>query len=426
MDGKSMNRQLRAIGTAGFIILASCHSFALAEDNPPPAADSTDWPSTISRLQQEVYQQPGFARSREQLAIAYNNYGVELGNQGKWDLAVSQLQESLRVDNTNQQAKDNLARIYLNHAYAVFKLHQMQDALEAVDQAIRAKPDFGPAYALKGEIEYGTQKLKEAKASWERSLQLDPSQQEVVERLKQLAKELPIETEFERLSQASFDVRYQEGLQESIGFDVRDVLLEARREVGSDFAYWPKHKVVVLVYSAESFRAMRQETPEWVGGQFDGKIRVPLPNRQISPEMVRQILYHEYTHAVIYDLTDGNCPIWLNEGLAEYEGRKQFSGPLTQLSSAYQQEKLVAWSNLSEHFSVALPADVVGLAYQEAYSVCSYLVQRYGFWRVRRILKAIDEGKTWENVLPEEFHLKLKTLESSWQRWLPEFLQSPA
>ena len=408
-----------------FIVFAASSAFAAAEEKKEPDK-AADWPSTIARLQQEIYRQPGLAYNREQLAIAYNNYGVELGNEGRWELAVSQLQEALRIDNTNQQAKDNLARIYLNHAYMVYKQHQNQEALEAIDQAIRANPNLGAAYALKGEIEYGSQKLKEAKASWERSLQLDPSQKELQQRLTQLVQELPVESGFERLSQASFDVRYQEGLQPSIGFDVRDVLLEARREVGSDFAYWPKHKVVALVYSADSFHALRQETPEWVGGQFDGKIRVPLPNRQMSPQMVRQILYHEYTHAVIYDLTGGNCPTWLNEGLAEYEGRKQLAGPVAQLLKAHEQEKLIALSELSEHFSVALPVDVIGLAYQEAYSVASYFIQRYGFWRMRRALKAISDGEPWEKVFEEEFHQKLKTLQSNWQRWLPEFLKSPA
>lgn len=404
--------------------LACSAVFADDAEKKPDAVEPTDWPATIAHLQQEVYERPGMAQIREQLAIAYNNYGVSLGNQGKWYEAAHQLQESIRVDNTNTQAKDNLSHIYLNHAFETYKQHQYRDALEAIDLALRVKPDLAEAFALKGEIEYGSQKLKEAKASWQQSLNINPDQKDIQKKLSQVTQELPVETAFEKVTQASFDVRYQEGLQQSIGFDVRDVLLEARREVGSSFAYWPKQKIVVLVYSAESFHALRQETPEWVGGQFDGKIRVPLPSRQLGPEMVRQILHHEYTHALIHDLTSGKCPTWINEGLAEYEGRKQFSGPLTLLIQASNNEKIIPWSELSENFSTALSADSIGLAYQESFSIMSFLIERYGFWRMRKILKSIDAGEEWQKIFEAEFHLKLKSLETAWQRWLPEFLKA--
>ncbi len=59
---------------------------ALAENQAAP--DTTDWPTMIARLQQDLQRQPGLARTRQQLAIAYNNYGVSLGNEGRWDTAV--------------------------------------------------------------------------------------------------------------------------------------------------------------------------------------------------------------------------------------------------------------------------------------------------------------------------------------------------
>ena len=65
----------------------------------------------------------------------------------------------------------------------------------------------------------------------------------------------------------------------------------------------------------------------------------------------------------------------------------------------------------------------VGLAYEQAYSVIAYLVNRYGFWRIRRILKAIAEHKPWDEVLAQESHLKLSRLEAAWREWLPELLE---
>ncbi len=385
--------------------------------------DTTDWPMVIAQLQQELYRRPGHASTRQQLAVAYNNYGVGLGNKGKWDLAIQQLQEALRLDEANAQARDNLSRVYLNQAHEAARRHQGQEALQAIDQALSLNPNLAQAYALRGEIEYQSQKLKEAKASWKRALELDPTQTDLKKQLDQLTQELPVESDFERLPQAYFDIRYQEELERAIGFDVRDVLLDARREVGSDFAYWPKHRLVVLVYSWESFRALRQETPDWVGGQFDGKIRMPLPNGQVQVALVKQILFHEYTHALVHDLTNGLCPTWLNEGLAEYEGWTQHAGPLTQLINAHRDGRLIPWAELSNQFSMALPAEAVALGYQESYSVVRYLTDRWGFWRIRRLLKAVGDGRPWDAALPEEYRLKLTTLEHNWRNWLPELLK---
>lgn len=384
--------------------------------------DSTNWPEIIAKLQQEVYQRQGLAVLRQQLAVAYNNYGVQLSQAGQWDLAARQLQEAIRIDSTNDQFPTNLSNVYLNQASLAHQRYQDNEALAALDHALALRPDLAQAYALRGEIEYGRQRLKEAKAAWKQSLELDPGQPDLEKRLAQVTQELPVESKFERLSQAYFDLRYEEGLQQSGGFDVRDALLEARREVGSDFAYWPKHKIVVLIYSADSFRTLRQETPDWVAGQFDGKIRVPLPGTQLDSATVKQIIFHEYTHALVYDLAGVSCPTWFNEGLAEYQGAKEKPPTFSRLASAAAAKRLLKWEELSDQFSTALPADAVALGYQEAHSIIQYLVKRYGFWRMRRVLKALADGQQLPDVLESEFRVRTVRLEAQWREWLPELL----
>ena len=395
----------------------------IASAQPESEQETTDWPPVISRLRQEMYQHPGQVRARQQLAVAYNNYGVNLGTLGQWQVAAQQLQEAMQLDGENEQFPRNLSNVYFNQAHEAYQRHAVQEAVEALNKAIALNADFAQAHILLGQIEYDRQRLKEAKAAWQRAVALDPTQTELAQRLSKLNQELPVESKFERLSQAYFDLRYEEQIAAPVGFDIRETLLEARRDVGSDFAYWPKYKIVVLIYSADSFRALRQETPDWVAGQFDGKIRVPLPNVRFGPEAVKQILFHEYTHALVHDLAGGKCPVWLNEGLAEYEGRKAGPSVLSQLTIAHRGERLVPWAQLSEQFSAATPVDDVALGYQESYSIVHYFVKRYGFWRMRRVLEAIGKGTPWETVLTDEFRMKLPQLEASWRRWLPEFLE---
>lgn len=386
--------------------------------------EHTDWPSVISQLQQELYRRPGHTHTRMQLATAYNNYGVSLGEQEQWSMAIQQLEEAIRLDKTNLQFQQNLSRIYLNQAHEAYTHHRSQEAKTLLERAIEWDPQLAPAYAMLGEIEYDSQRLSEAKAAWERAMALDPTIPDLAQRLSQVTEELPLESEFERLTQAFFDLRFEEQLQRPVGFDIRDALLLARREVGQDFAYWPKYKIVVLVYSAESFKKLRAEVPEWVAGQFDGKIRVPLPDKNMAPEMVRRIVFHEYTHALIHDLSRGRCPVWFNEGLAEYEGNRQLTQPFKNLARAFANDQIVPWNEMNRSFDPSQPADTVTLGYQQAHSIVQYLIERHGLWRIRRILKTLGEGKSLEEIISKELHTKPDRLITDWKRWLSENLSS--
>ena len=386
-------------------------------DEPGP-----DWPVVITQLRQQLDHLPGHAATRKQLAIAYNNYGISLAEQGQWTVAVAQLEEAMRIDTSDAKFQTNLARIYLQQANLLYEAHQAEDAKAAISKATALAPQEANAYALLGELEYYSQHLKEAKAAWERALALDPNLEDVRKKLEQLNQELPIESKFERLSQAYFDIRYTEELDRSSGFDIRDALLKARREVGSDFAYWPSRKVVVLVYSAEQFRRLRQDTPDWIAGQYDGKIRVPLPGPSLDPQTVHRTLVHEYTHALVHAVTNNRCPTWLNEGLAEYEAWKDQAPPWRFLRPARAQQRLIPWTDLSAQFSTELSQQNVLLAYEQSQSIVRYLVERYGFWKIRRVLKALASGTALDAALTEEVHLKPAKLEARWRTWLEEAL----
>jgi hypothetical protein len=244
----------------------------------------------------------------------------------------------------------------------------------------------------------------------------------VAKRLEQLNQEFPVESDFERLTQAYFDIRYTESLARSEGFDVRDDLLEARRTVGSDFQHWPKHRLIVLLYGADQFRTMRAGTPDWLAGQYDGKVRVPLPGQSLDRTAVKRTLVHEYTHAVLHDLTKGQLPVWFNEGLAEYEAWKGKPPAWSALKPALKDDRLIPWAQLSSNFSMSLSAEAVALAYEQSHSIVRYLVERYGFWRIRRLLKALVEGVPFEDALAKEFRQKPARLEAEWRKWLSSTL----
>lgn len=393
-------------------------------DQEVPAEAQPDWQVIIAQLRQQLHRMPGHAVTRQQLATAYNNYAVSLADQGRFVDATQHLEEAMRLDPSNAQFRNNLVTIYLRMAQLAFQEHRLQDAKDAINHALALDPKETTALTLLGEIEYHSQRLNEAKHAWQQALAINPALREVQEKLTQLNQELPVELQFERLSQAYFDIRYPEEFERPIGFDIRDALLQARRVIGSDFAFWPKHKLIVLVYSTEQFRQLRQNTPDWVVGQYDGKIRVRLPMDERDRDGAVRTLVHEYTHAIVHDLTHGRLPTWFNEGLAEYEAWKSQAPAWPILRQAFVQGHLIPWTSLSTQFSPALQAQEVVLAYEESHSIVRYLVERYGFWRIRRLLKAVDNQTPFEEALTAELHVKLNRLEADWLKWLEKTLAS--
>jgi len=55
--------------------------------------------------------------------------------------------------------------------------------------------------------------------------------------------------------------------------------------------------------------------PEWSGGRYDGKIRIPIFDRKQPVARTRQVFAHELVHACLANI--GPWPSWLHEGLAQ-------------------------------------------------------------------------------------------------------------
>jgi len=397
----------------------------------PRLAAQENWPAVIQTLKQQVRSNQGDENLRNQLAIAHNNYAMALGNQKKWEEATRQMEEALRLDRQNTRFKENFSLVHLNHAYQLYqepsRTHSYQSyrhlkAKGLVEKALRLNSKLAPAYVLLGDIEYDNQQLPKAERSWKKAQKLDPRMNGLASRLDRVGRESEVESDMNSVADFHFTLRYDDSVKRSTGFDIRRVLRQARLEVGREFQYRPKHKIVVLLYSKETFRKVRQGAPEWLAGMFDGKIRLPMPESERDLGSVKGTVVHEYTHAVVHELSRGRVPHWFNEGLAEYQEAKfaKTSKPASSLKQALDADELVPWSQVESLFS-GRSIDQVRLGYDQSHSVVAYLAQRYGFWHIPRLLKQMAQGVSFEEALRQEFKSPAERLEKDWKRWLPRF-----
>lgn len=182
---------------------------------------------------------------------------------------------------------------------------------------------------------------------------------------------------------------------------VIDILEDAYRTIGKEMDYFPSQPVSVVLYTNQDFYDITQ-SPQWSGGIFDGKIRIPIRGVESREGELRKVLFHEYTHAVVHSITP-LCPLWVNEGLAEY-----FS-----TNSGKMIGQLLPLTSLEASFSGLRPENI-RTAYWESYSAVSYLIERYGLHRIKQFLLALPKRSDLNQAFEDAFSMSYREFTSSW------------
>ncbi len=387
---------------------------------------SVDLVQAIKDLRKRYQRAPDDVRLRRQLAEAQHRYGLALAENGDRGEALGNLTSASRLAPEIQRYRQGLARTSLGGAVQLRRelgkgsntAGSAEEAKRLVEQAIEADPGFALAYVVLGDIAYDAQQLDQAQQAWHKAKELDPGLEGLNGRFSRLTREYAAETGMKSIQGYDFVLRYEEDVADSFGFDVRDRLSRARRVVGQSLNHWPRRRIVVLLYSMGTYRRVRQQAPAWSAGLYDGKIRIPLPGTSADIAAVEGTIVHEYVHAVVHDLTGGNCPAWLNEGLAElYEAEYSTRDALAAVRIAARNRTLLHWQDLDRHFQSATAAGALR-AYDQAHSMVAYLQGTYGTYRLRRVLDTLGAGGDITSALTREFSLTPAELEHGWRRWL--------
>ena len=300
-------------------------------------------------------------------------------------------------------------------AVAAYNDRKLDAALQHAREAVRREPGLVEAHILLGQLYYLRQELDKAEASWKRALELAPTRQDLQQLLAKLSQEKRVEQGLARSDTHPFVVRYASGeIPVDLG-ELKEILREAHRRVGQSFGYFPDHSITILLYPEQDFLKVRNVSHE-VTGLYDGKIRLPILSGRASRLLLESTLWHEYTHAIVHDLSKGRCPMWLNEGLAELQ-ESRIQAPDLRLARAAQAEgKLPAWDQLWSQ--QGYQPDTIHLNYQVSYWIAKYLVDRFGWSRMVGLLKRFDQGSSMPDALRAEYRADPVVLEKEWRSWL--------
>jgi Flp pilus assembly protein TadD len=391
-----------------------------------------------------------FAHPIDNDPVLRSGYGRELLMRGEYEKGIEQLREAYLLFPLNPTFKRNLAEGYAAYGHQYFKQKRYEQADENYIKALELYPEEAGYALLRGICNYHLKKydvaryeLEQAKAIspdstevlyflglvqfdsdhrleaielWEQALKLSPGRKEIVDLLAKSRRENDVESTMDRGHSSRFDLTYDPGVNTEFALAVLDVLESAANLVGAELGMFPEARVPVGIYKRADYKTVT-DSPDWSGGFYDGTIRLPYGSLNEITGPMRGVLFHEYAHVVVFELTRGNCPLWLNEGIAEMFGRMQYNRSLPAFGRAARTGKLIDFRKLEANFSDFTPS-VAALAYEQSYALVNYMVTTYGWHRVKDILTRLGRGSSFDESVTVElkdYNLNYDGLVKEWR-----------
>jgi hypothetical protein len=138
-------------------------------------------------------------------------------------------------------------------------------------------------------------------------------------------------------------------------------------------------------------------------------------------QTLRDTVRHELMHLVLTELSADRLPIGFQEGLAQYAEKEASDRRrlAESLRTAERQGQLLNWEALNEEPRFLRRMNV---AYPEALSVVTFLVDRYGLGTFKRFLREMArEEQPFQQALETAYGQAADALEAEWREYLPSY-----
>lgn len=305
--------------------------------------------------------------------------------------------------------------LLLNVAYLHLRRSEFTPALDYLDRARRVAPDSPDVAKLAGWAYYGLNRIDQAVAEWKRALRLR-SDAEVQHALEKAERDQQAESSFRENESSHFTLRYHGGAAPGLARDILRTLEEHFRRIESELNFTPPEPIGVILYTEEAFADITR-APGWVSALNDGRIRVPVQGLTSVPDELSRVLKHELTHSFIQQKTHGRCPVWLQEGIAQWmEGQR--SGDSAEALVAMHERHAAAPLAKLEGPWMRLQDSAADYAYAWSLAVVEYVVTTYGMRDIERLLDRISTEPSTEAAARSALHMDYSELEQETAKYL--------
>jgi tetratricopeptide (TPR) repeat protein len=137
--------------------------------------------------------------------------------------------------------------------------------------------------------------------------------------------------------------------------------------------------------------------PGYLGVCFGSVITANSPASQApNPANWEDVLWHEFCHVVTLNETKNRMPRWLSEGISVYEERQANPAWGEAMNLSYRDmilnDELTPLGKLSSAFLTPKNSEHLQFAYYESSLVIEFVVQRFGFETLKKILGDLRDG----------------------------------
>lgn len=420
--------------TVGLILLASLAGMRLLQVRPPalpPAIEAiraddvgrSDLPLVRHRLNEEAVDLNAAGRFQEaaerlraairdtpgeeillaNLVTVLRNWAVSELNGGRPVAAIELLHEVL----SHAEAPSVLALMGI----AQERLGAWHDAEATLRRAIeRGTTDpmafvaLGRVYRQQGDRQGAVEMFQRARESGASGADFDTM-------LTRLERELDAEWDFVEFSTPHFRLSFAQGENHAAAQIVSLILEDTYFAVGRKFDLFPDMPTEVVLYASEDFHSVTQ-TPDWTGGVYDGRIKLPVRGITGGSKLLERTLRHEYGHVLVTQLGNGHVPVWLNEGAAIWAEEESDGDREDWARETISGQRLFSLADLEPPFT-GLPADRVHVAYAQSYLAVRLIIGEYGERRLIELLRTSGGGTPVAASFEQILSTRLSTFEST-------------
>jgi tetratricopeptide (TPR) repeat protein len=290
------------------------------------------------------------------------------------------------------------ARLLMELSIVYMQRQEYRQARETVLRARTAAPDSAEVWKLLGYVEYFTDRVPEAVESWKKSLSLSPDPN-ISKLLERAQRESAAEVRFTEANSNHFTLRYEGGqVSHAFSVEILDTLERHFTALERDLQTSPREPITVILYPGQAFYDVTQ-APSWTGALFDGKIRVPIEGLTGITPQLNAVLKHEMTHSFVRARSQGRCPAWLNEGLAQIEeGRSSVRDTAALLQGLEQSH--VPLAALAGGFG-GMQAQSARAAYIVSLAATEMIRDQSGIGEIGRMLDRLAAGSSVDAAMRE-------------------------
>jgi tetratricopeptide (TPR) repeat protein len=321
---------------------------------------------------------------------------VALAAAAQFEVGHGQLDQALDDYHEALGFSPNDLTLLLNSGYVHLKRSEYSAALDNLNQAFSVSPDSPEVAKLRGWAYYGLSRIETAAAEWKRSLDLKPDP-EVQRALDKATRDMQEEADYRENETAHFILRYNGDATPQLATDILHALEDDFSEISNTLDYTPPEPISVVLYTNQEFSDITR-APNWVGALNDGRIRIPVDGLGTVTDALAHVLKHELTHSFLTQKTHGLCPVWLQEGIAQYMEGKRSGASAASLVATFNAHMDVSLASYEGSW-LNLEPDAATAAYAWSLANVEAIVAIDGMAQLSVVLDRIAAGSTTEDAL---------------------------